>query len=190
MEKYLDSISKAIISLGQYSWMDYAHLVVSIIGIIISAYAIKIAVNVPEKIAQRQDKIALFDKRFAAYEVLEKCVIFANVIEKCQSGVDRKTYIGFFAVAFFNGNTDIVESENSICELQQISAPLKHMTFLFDGISAYETQEISLALIELLYAVTANLQIESSKTKYVTVVKKFFDKHNENILNLLQSNKT
>ena len=50
--------------------VDYLLLIISAIDIIISGIAIWFAVSVPAKIAARQNKIALFDKRFEFYDIL------------------------------------------------------------------------------------------------------------------------
>lgn len=53
-------------------------LVVSCLGILISAIGIIVAIRVPLKIAEKQDKIALFEKRYSIYNELKTIDDFLN----------------------------------------------------------------------------------------------------------------
>lgn len=51
-------------------------------GAVMSFFAVMVAVWIPKKIADRQDKIALFEKRFEVYDKLQKCKNFADNLKK------------------------------------------------------------------------------------------------------------
>ena len=53
----------------------WAGVLVSSIGVIASFIAIWYAIQIPQKIADRQDKIALFEKRYECFQVFQKCYI-------------------------------------------------------------------------------------------------------------------
>lgn len=63
---------------------DWIALVVSCLGILVSAIAIIVAVNVPRQIAEQQNKIALFEKRFNVYNELKAIDDFLNDYYKTQ----------------------------------------------------------------------------------------------------------
>ncbi len=57
-------IQKLIEGLTEPTCFDWLTLVISVIAIVISGVAIYYAIQVPKKIAEQQNKIALFDRRF------------------------------------------------------------------------------------------------------------------------------
>ena len=84
IDKILNEITKlinAITNLGQHDWFDYIQLVFVILGVGISAWAIWMAKRIPEKIAYNQDKIALFDKRFKSFDVLQRYIALADLLK-------------------------------------------------------------------------------------------------------------
>jgi len=187
MENYIESLLKTIESLGQANWLDYLQVIASIVSIIISALTVVMAVKIPKKIAAKQDKIALFNKRFSSYSILQKYVLFASVIGKFQNSMESKIYMDMFRMIFFDGNIKIGESKNEIVELMNISIPLKHMPFLFNNISISEIDEMIGTLTDLLLTITGNLKIGEPKQRYIETVKKFNDIHNSHILDLLKT---
>ncbi len=58
---------------GVASWVG---VIVSIVAVCVSALAIYYAIQVPKKIADRQDKIELFEKRYDVLQSFAKCRIF------------------------------------------------------------------------------------------------------------------
>ena len=63
----MEELIKAIQELGNLSWIDYVQLGLTIVTILISALALFYAIRVPKKIAEEQNKIALFDKRYEVF---------------------------------------------------------------------------------------------------------------------------
>ena len=59
------------------AFANWGSVFVSLAGAIASFLAVWFAVQVPKKIADRQDKIALFEKRFEVYDIICKCQAFA-----------------------------------------------------------------------------------------------------------------
>ena len=76
----LDSIANSIDALAQPRFIDWLAVVIAFFSIAISG----IAVQVPKKIAYRQDKIALFEKRYECYVVIQDLLTFADQIKICQ----------------------------------------------------------------------------------------------------------
>jgi len=182
MENYIDELLKTIEFLGQPNWLDYLQVIASVLSIIISAWAVIMAIKIPQKIANKQDKIALFNKRFSAHSILQKYVVFASLIKRFTDMTERKIFIEMFLTVFFDGNKQIHESKNEIIELTNISIPLKHMPFLFENISVEEIEEMIGSLTDLIFTITGDFDIKKSKQKYIEVVEQFNAKHSEEIL--------
>ena len=77
----MEAIVNLIRELGKGDFFDYIQLLVTAVGIIISALAVYYAVKVPKTIAKGQNKIALFEKRFETYTELEKSFHYGVVTE-------------------------------------------------------------------------------------------------------------
>lgn len=78
----IDSIVNSIDALAQPRFIDWLTVILSAFSIAISGAAIWFAVQVPKKIANRQDKIALFEKRYCAYSSLLTLQLFSHAIDK------------------------------------------------------------------------------------------------------------
>lgn len=71
----------------------WAEVIVAIISVIASFMAVWYAIQVPQKIAERQDRIALFEKRFECYSVI------LNLIE-CAKWIETRTENREIAISF------------------------------------------------------------------------------------------
>lgn len=71
-------ITNAIKSHAKPRKYDWIVLIVSCFSIVFSASAIFVAVHIPKQIAEQQNKIALFEKRFAVYHELKIIDNFLN----------------------------------------------------------------------------------------------------------------
>lgn len=186
MEKHLEYLVQMVSLLSQPNWLEYLQTFASIISIIISAWAVVMAIKVPKKIAYKQDKISLFNERMIAYDILQKHVAFAGIIKKCQDCKDTKIYKRFFNVAFFGGNYEIIGSMKEIDELIIQSIPLKRMPFLFNDITQKEVDEITSLLSQFAFSLMAGLDFETTMQKYILSVENFCNMHNNHILEMLK----
>lgn len=59
--------------------------VASWVGVLVSFLAIWYAIQVPKRIADRQDKIALFEKRYECYTLIQKLLVSAKQMEEEQT---------------------------------------------------------------------------------------------------------
>ena len=190
IEKIFDEITKLIVAIkgiGQPDWFDYVQLFFVILGVGISVCAVWMAKKVPEKIADNQDKIALFDKRFSAYNILQKYTIYASIIQKIQNSAPCRVYLDMFVTVFFNGDRETYKPNREILDLMNLSLPLKHMPFLFKNISIEEIDKLIGALTDFLIVITGNLKSDESKQKYIAVVENFNNIYNEQILESLKT---
>lgn len=62
----------------------WAGIVVAFAGVIASFAAVWFAIRVPQKIAEQQDKISLFEKRYSCYEVIQNLLASASQMETLQ----------------------------------------------------------------------------------------------------------
>ncbi len=190
IERIFDETTKlinAITNLGQPNWFDYFQLFFVILGVSISAWAVWMAKRVPEKIAGNQDKIALFDKRFAAYSILQKYTIYASIIKKIQDSAPNDIYLDMFITVFFDGNRESYKVNIEVLDLINLSIPLKHMPFLFENISIEEMDKLIGALTDFLIVITGNFKMNDCKQKYIDAVDGFNSLHNEKILESLKT---
>ena len=81
----MEELIRVIQELGELSWMDYVQLILTIITIIISAVALIFAIRIPRKIAEEQNRIALFEKRYNIFQFYEKCISFSNALKRAET---------------------------------------------------------------------------------------------------------
>lgn len=185
MENYIDKLLETIELLGQPNWFDYLQVISSILSIIISAWAVIMAVKIPKKIAEKQDKISLFDKRFAAYDVFLRYEAFATGIVGIY---DIKIYREGFMNMFFLDESSEFEGNKAIYKIVQISTPLQHMPFLFENITDSEMGVLFSSMMNFVVAISKNIDVEESKDRLVSNINTFKEKHIKSIIDTLKIN--
>lgn len=186
IEKIFNELTKlinAITKLGQLDWFDYIQLTFAILGVGISAWAVWMAKRIPEKIAYNQDKIALFDKRFNAYNAFQTIETFVDLI-KNEERVEE--YRKILVMIFYDGNNVQFEVINAMLRFREIAKPIEHMMFLFNDISEFELEEILNNICEFINAIDTEKDVELYKQKCIKVVDNFYQKHNSDICGMLK----
>lgn len=125
-------------------------------GVFASFVAILVAIQIPKKIADRQDKIALFEKRFEIYTSLSSCTSSVRIIESGAKIEDKDEDEGIHILkclfiafsenprAYKDFNRDEAKSH-----LMNCATKLRRASFFFSvGIAAYIIN-VSLALLML-----------------------------------------
>lgn len=74
MQQTLGMIAEAIEKASQPGWLEYLAIGISLVSVVVSGVAIIFSVRVADK----QNKIALFEKRYGAYWVLSTCIAFGK----------------------------------------------------------------------------------------------------------------
>ena len=126
------------------SW-DAVSAVAAWAGVVASFSAIMVAIWIPKKIADRQDKIALFEKRYAVFTVFYKWYYLSQEILLYASNNDD--YRSFYDVLYCDGcgeklkiiGTVIDAYKSSVYELQKI-----YFLFPFD----YEHNDIIMEFLK------------------------------------------
>lgn len=138
------------------SW-DAISACASWVGVIASTVAIFVAIRIPQKIAEQQNKIALYEKRFAVYDVLCKCSAFAQAIRNESTGKDIPMYfIAAFSREVISDDSGNVWYRTTLALLCDIAVVLQGAEFLF-GFDSKETKMLN--------------QLSSSLTNITDVIK-------------------
>ena len=106
-------------------------------GVIMSFVAIMVAIQIPKKIADRQDKIALFEKKFEIYDFLLWCCAVAKFTKQTGENGDILQDL-YFA---FSKNAEIyqrLDRSEAMLYIIKNCTKLKNADFFFSkDISAY-----------------------------------------------------
>lgn len=147
----IGSITESINALAQPRFIDWLAVILSFFSIIISGVAIWFAVRVPKKIADRQDKIALFEKRHDAYSSILSLKVFAEALDREEykdGGKDPngkilalRDKVGLYCLHFattlgypprvYEGHIDIDSMTKTISLLKQYEIRATALPFLF-----------------------------------------------------------
>ena len=129
-------------------------------SVIVAGLAIYYAIQVPKKIAEDQNKIALFEKRYAVYEVLNNCVAYAHMLERFnESGSEWNIW---FSISF----GDHTSSGRELTWDEQ--------RYLFNAASNLLMQS------ELLFGKEAAEQIDALETKLLALIQA--ERHHDNLI--------
>ena len=142
----------------------WAAVFVAGIGSVVSVY---FAIQVPKKIAEEQNRISLFEKRFEVYKVLTDCFAFAYMLEKTDIP-DNKCREVFHVT--FNDNAKL---DHEITWLEQmrtysdVQNKLKMAEHLF-GLEIGE--EVALLLADLLLLIQTEKDLANEKKRQLVFI--------------------
>lgn len=178
----MEELIKAIQELGNLSWIDYVQLGLTIVTILISALALFYAIRVPKKIAEEQNKIALFDKRYEAFQLFERCVSFNNALQNSETIEDmRKDCMMLFDELKY----EELDFKIVMKKVYTFEHTLHQMEFLFPGISEKDVHELYTSLWKVLMAIIGDENANKCKMDYVNTMSGFANKYNKTIWNEL-----
>lgn len=180
----IHNIANSIDALAQPRFIDWLAVVFSFVSIAISGVAIWFAVQVPKKIANKQNKIALFEKRYECFVVFTECYrVYARIKDKCctiEELRDSSKYI------FGKLNWEDITRETTIYKIEQYEYILHQMKFLFPGISEYDTYLLSMGLKSFLVSVIENNNVTESTINYINSMRYFCKKYSKTIFDSLK----
>lgn len=87
---FLDKLISVLEETNHLLSQNFNNSTLEIISIVISGVALIFAIFVPIRIADKQNKIALFEKRFEAYSNLLKLKAFSELLKKEECSFDSK----------------------------------------------------------------------------------------------------
>lgn len=164
-------------------------------GVGASFVAIWFAIRVPKKIAEQQDKISLFEKRYNCYTVIQNLLVCAE--EMKDANTNKGVHVAFRA--HFGQPEEICKKINAavfVLQLKQSQITVVSGEFLFQNYNAKLLQEIIDVGVELITntaewfsgfeIVPLSPEAMQLKTKYCELCKKYADTYIESMEQELQ----
>lgn len=151
-------------------------------SVIASSIAILVAVWIPKRIAEKQDRIALFEKRFEFYEELQRCISFSAHVQN----LDSINEIQIYFLATFGEN---VITDSTYPAIHQALAPrsaksliiLKRGCFLFDFEMSDEIENLTASLTALLHCSDQPQYLSRNRGNYLQAVENIRDSVIDNV---------
>lgn len=151
-------------------------------SVVVAGLAIYYAILVPKKIAEEQNKIALFEKRYEVFQLFERCSSFANAIQKSETTEDmRKDCM----ILFDELKYEELDFKIVMKKVYYFEHTLHQMEFLFSGILEKDVHELYSSLWKVLLAIIGNENISECKKAYINTVSEFAHKYHNIIWNEL-----
>ncbi len=141
-------------------------------GVIMSFVAIMFAIWVPIRIANRQDKIALFEKRYELYNQLKNHYVFAAMVKKAKN----IKYIYLYSETVFGFS---FEDSDKVSQLNHATANLySKVLFLFPMVAEKDFQNVVNAEADyFLRGICNNTDEKAKREEYVSTISKFWSKY-------------
>lgn len=141
-------------------------------SVFVSGLAIYYAILVPKKIAEDQNKIALFEKRYEVYKTLTDCFAFAFMLEN--TDVPDNQCLEIFHIVFnenakLNDNTTKLDRMRTYSEVQN---KLKMAEHLFDTEIAGEIALLLANLLLLIQTEENDTDVKKRQRVYIEQSKK------------------
>lgn len=180
---------------GFAAWFGVA---VSIASVGASLAAVWAAIQVPKKIAKKQDAISLFEKRFDCYNTIQNLLVCASQLEGSKTNKDVQVAFRMY----FGQPEDIVKNESGsvfALQLKQKQPIIVSGAFLFSEYNVEMLQKIIDAGVSLIMRVATNKANTPSlplsakaaelKKEYCQLCKDFEEKYIESMEKELELNK-
>lgn len=153
-------------------------------SVIASAAAILVAIRIPSVIADRQNKIALFEKRFEVYDVVCRSVGFARMIENSVTHEEIQIYfIASFGNEMMRENYRETLDRDSIRLLNQAVNAMRKGPFLFGADVNEDLNKLSNALLRIMRIREDHPNFSKAFGEYQTTVREV----EENIIPIMES---
>jgi hypothetical protein len=151
-------------------------------SVIVAGFAIYYAILVPQKIAQEQNKIALFEKRYEVFQLFERCFSFAKAIEKSETteSMRKDCMILFDELKYEELDFKVVMKKVYSCE-----HTLHQMEFLFPNVLENDVHELYSSLWKVLMAIIGDENANECKKTYINTMNDFVCKYYKMIWNEL-----
>lgn len=166
----INSITESVNALAQPRCIDWLAVILSFFSVVLSVAAIWFAVQVPKKIADRQDKIALFEKRYECFQIFQKCFILYkySIGEESIEKITKQCY-HILEIQ----KVEELNNHHFQRKIEQIEYILHQMVFLFPTIQDQDVSDLYESLSAYLYAIMTHKKFEESKQAYIDSMIKF-----------------
>lgn len=170
----LAAIKNSIDAAAQPRFIDWIAIVMSGLSVIVSGIAIWFAVQVPRKIADRQDKIALFEKRYELYSLLNGWrYLSEQIIAFAMTNNDARS---FFIVLYDDGCQDHTKPTDSMVAMyRKTIGEITKLTFLF-SVGDESCKQLML-LVNAAHEVLIGNELTKHKEKLVSLMESPEIKH-------------
>ena len=151
-------------------------------AVVVSGLAIYFAIQAPKKIAEEQNRIALFEKRYEVFQLFERCVSFNKALQKSETIDDMRKdcMLLFDELKYEELDFKIVMKKVYIFE-----HTLHQMEFLFPGISEKDVHELYSSLWKVFMAIIGDENVTECKKDYINTMSEFAHKYHKTIWNEL-----
>lgn len=163
---------------------DVVSAVAAWAGVFASVFAIIFAIRVPKKIAEEQNKIALFEKRFQCFQLLERFIKLAEYIEEVDITKDLPDTV-FFIVFDFTKKEKIY-SENFLAKMLEYRSTIHQMRFLFNNIDKDDIYKLYSAFYQFIGSILDEDNIPEMFNNYKESIDYFTGKYQETIFEQLE----
>lgn len=164
---------------------DAIAAVASWASVAVSGMAIYYAIQVPRKIAEDQNRIALFEKRYAVYDMLNNCIGYAYMLKRFnESGEDWKKW---FFICFSEHTTldDVLSWEEQGILYNTVSNTLRQVEPLFGTDISAPITELTTRLLLLIQAEHHHDNVLKRQAEYIKQVELIEKEYLPQIKNLL-----
>lgn len=158
MIQVLQTIADNIQATSQPGWVEYLAIGISFVSMAISGMAIWFAIRVADK----QNKVSLFEKRLDCYILVQKLIACAEQIKEC-----KKNHEVQMSLRLYLDTTRNIEYDKSlaefICTLKHLEPIILTGEFLFEKYNTPLLQEIINVSIDLVCAVAISNSNEKNE---------------------------
>lgn len=154
------------------------------VGVVASFVAIWFAIRVPQKIADRQDRIALFEKRLSCFEMIGR---LRQIYYLIKDETDIETIKKDVALVYSQNYSSDFNATNFPVLIGELIDQCSQMSFLFDCVEYEEANNLGLAFGKFLSALySANdKKVMPAKVTYLEAIDNFVNTHIEEISSCL-----
>ena len=178
MDEILVAIQDAANTIAAPNWADIMSVCFSLAAVIVACIVAWRQNEISRKqasMADKQNRIALFEKRFEVYEILSSCRSSARIINQ----VDKDEDVLRYMFNSFTGYQEIYQKfdrNKASLYLMNCSAKLRLADFIFPEEIAYYINEISFKLSTLAYydpIADGPEKYSEAKQKYLKAIEDF-----------------
>lgn len=144
-------------------------------GVGASFVAIWFAIRVPKKIAEEQNKIALFEKRYECFQFFEKCDMLYEQIKDKECTLEELRNRSKYMLGKLDWKD--VTREVAMEQIEQYEYMIHQMQFLFPSIDEKDTYELYMNLQKFIVSVVENRNVTEMKEKYISTMRFFASKY-------------
>lgn len=137
-EEILAAIQKAAETIATPNWADIASVGLSLLAVVVAGFVAwkqigiarsqNIISKMQTQIADKQNQIALFEKRFELYNILNSCTTSPEIVELAK---DNEDILKYLFVVFGQKPVDEFDSYTARFYLENCSTKLQQSIFLF-----------------------------------------------------------